>query len=263
NVVTRLVDRCQIRVFYELPVTQVVAQNERGAHSIGRRGVPRQATLQQAFTQLLEAPVKTRGASRPAPAHAQPERPLRMHQVINNGATHFHSKIETWTRAFAVIGYVLEIVQYVDTAHETDGTVNHTGFAVHAPEAAQVENRLPQPCGFGPVHPVPNPALAEKVTDVVGGFIAAEAIKHHPHLDPSRLRPAQGVHDPATGRIKVENVGFQVDGTPCAVNGLDQRREILPAILQQANIVAFPPPQLKRALNHDDSPAGRTRQCSS
>src|SRR5690606_24166049 len=109
---------------------------------------------------------------------------------------------------------------------------------------------------FRTVDAVPDATLAQQVADIEGRFVTAESVEDHPHLHAARLRATQGIDHPPASFIQIEDVGFQVDRAPGIFARPDESRKEFAAIVQKADVIAFPPPDLKCTLNHDDAPGG-------
>src|SRR5690606_31562421 len=131
-----------------------------------------------------------------------------------------------------------------------------TGVQTCALPISQVEMRLAQPLRLGPVDAMPYTFLGETVADIVGVLAAAESVDHHPHLHTARLGALERVDDLQAGFVEIEDVGFEVDRQLGRVDGLDERREVLAAVTQQAYGIALAPPEFK-ARRHERDPLPR------
>ena len=129
----------------------------------------------------------------------------------------------------------VEVVDDVDAAGKADLAIDHRQLAMQAPQAVAAKGKA---ANLGPVDQHFDARVVEVCAQSGFESARAETIHQHPHANATSRRARQCRRDLAAGDVIGEDVGFQVNFVARGVDGLDQRRKILDAGAQQAQVVA-------------------------
>ena len=126
----------------------------------------------------------------------------------------------------------------IDAAGKRYGAVDDDQLAVHAAEHVRPYAQDPR---RGIEAAQPHTGFGERRLERRGQVAGAEAVDKNVHLDAAPRRLDQGRMQFETDLVLEDDEGLDDDLVPCRANGLEYRREVLLAVLEQAGPVAAAP----------------------
>ena len=208
----------------QVGVLDVAAMPQAVAHHQARM-------LRAAGRRRRQGGIRARTAAQRSPGHSQPEPGGRVAHLAGKGSLDAHRVVVARRLPFAA----LEIVDHVDAADERHVAVDGGELAMHPAQPAALPAAPPE---FGPEHEQVRARSAQAFAKPAGEVAGAEAVDQQVHVHAARRGARQCVGHSLAGLVVGVEVAFEEHFAAGGVDGLDQGREILRAVLEQREPVA-------------------------